>query len=222
MKVYFISGLGADSRVFHHIHLPQGFEPVYLDWIKPLPNESLHAYACRLGDSIDDSQEFAIVGLSMGGMMAVEIAKLHRPVITVLISSVSCSAHLPFYFRIASRLRLHKLVPVSLLKSASFIKRFFTAEESEDKKLVRQLIRDTDPAFIRWAMHAVLQWDCKDFNGRYIHIHGSGDLILPPRFTKPTHIIRKAGHMMILTNAMEINKILEESLLEIISSTDDK
>lgn len=212
MKVYFISGLGADSRVFHRIHLPQGFEPVYLDWIKPVPNESLHGYACRLGERIDHSEEFALVGLSMGGMMAVEIAKLQRPVVTVLISSVSCSAHLPFYFRIASTLRLHKVVPVSLLKSVSFIKRYFTAEQDEDKKLVRQLIRETDPAFLRWAMNAVLHWDCRDFTGRYVHIHGGGDFILPPRFTRPTHIIPKAGHMMILTNAMEINRILDEAL----------
>lgn len=213
MKVYFISGLGADSRVFHHIQLPPGFEAVHLDWIKPMQNESLHGYACRLGEQMDVSGEFALVGLSMGGMMAVEIAKLHRPVITVLLSSVSCSAHLPFYFRIASKLRLHKLVPIGLLKSASFIKRFFTAEENADKKLLRQLIRDTDPAFIRWALNAILHWDCKDFSGQYIHIHGSGDLILPPRYTQPTHIIHKAGHMMVLTKAMEINKILEESLL---------
>ena len=41
MKVYFVSGLAADKRVFKHIILPVGFETVYLDWITPLKNESL-------------------------------------------------------------------------------------------------------------------------------------------------------------------------------------
>lgn len=212
MKVYFISGLGADSRVFHHIQLPPGFEAVYLDWIKPKQNESLHGYATRLAERIDASDKFILVGLSMGGMMAVEIAKRYHPVMTILLSSVPCSPNLPFYFRVAGKLRLHKLVPVSLLKSASFIKRFFTVEKKEDKKLLRQLIYDTDPAFIRWALNAILHWDCKDFNGHYIHIHGSTDMILPIRFAKPTHVIAKAGHMMVLTKAGEINGILQETL----------
>jgi pimeloyl-ACP methyl ester carboxylesterase len=212
VKVYFISGLGADGRVFHHIQLPQGFAPVFLDWNKPMENESLHDYAVRLAEKIDTSEKFALVGLSMGGMMAVEIAKLYQPVVTILLSSVPCSAHLPFYFRAASKVRLHKMVPISLLKSASFIKRLFTAEKDEDKKLVRQLIRETDPAFIRWALNAILHWHCEDFTGHYIHIHGSGDLILPARYTKPTHLIPKAGHMMVLTQATEINKILEKAL----------
>jgi pimeloyl-ACP methyl ester carboxylesterase len=212
VKVYFISGLGADSRIFRHIQLPQGFEAVYLDWISPGPNESLHDYACRLSERIDTSEKFVLAGLSMGGMMAVEIAKLHQPALTILLSSVSCSAHLPFYFRVAATLRLQKLVPVSLLKSASFIKRFFTTEKDEDKKLIRQLIRETDSAFIRWALNAILHWDCKDFSGQYIHIHGTADLILPPRFTRPTHLIPKAGHMMVMTRAREINLILQDVL----------
>ena len=95
---------------------------------------------------------------------------------------------------------------------SSFIKRFFTVEKNEDKKLLRQLIYDTDPAFIRWALNAILHWDCKDFNGHYIHIHGSTDMILPIRFAKPTHVIAKAGHMMVLTKAGEINGILQETL----------
>ncbi|RYD69520.1 MAG: hypothetical protein EOP53_27030, partial [Sphingobacteriales bacterium] len=65
MKVYFISGLAADCRVFKRIQLPAGFESVYLDWIPPLPNESLQSYAMRMAESIDTNEPFALVGLSM-------------------------------------------------------------------------------------------------------------------------------------------------------------
>jgi pimeloyl-ACP methyl ester carboxylesterase len=218
VKVYFISGLGADSRVFRHIQLPPGFEAAYLDWVKPDKNESLHNYAMRLAERIDTKEQFIIVGLSMGGMMAVEISKLYHPLTTILLSSVPCSAHLPFYYRAAAKLRLHRIVPISVLKSASFVKRFFTAEKDEDKKLLHQLIRDTDPAFIRWAINAILYWDCKDFSCRYIHIHGARDLILPVRYTRPTHVIQKAGHLMVMTKAMEINAILADALKNISTS----
>ena len=40
MKVYFVSGLAADSRVFKHIRVPAGFEMVHLEWLPPLANET--------------------------------------------------------------------------------------------------------------------------------------------------------------------------------------
>ena len=213
MKVYFIAGLGADCRVFHHIRLPEGFAAVYLNWIPPLKDESLHDYALRLASTIDTSEPFVVTGLSMGGMVAIEIAKEYRPVTTILISSVPCSNHLPGYYKTAGRLNLHRMVPVSMLKSASFIKRFFTAEKDEDKKLLRQMIQDADPAFISWALGAIVNWHCEYFDGPYVHIHGNRDFILPIRYTKPTHVISTAGHAMILTRSEEINNIVEETLL---------
>ena len=213
MKVYFIAGLGADCRVFHHIRLPEGFEAVYMDWIPPLKDESLHDYALRLSSTIDTSGPFAMAGLSMGGMVAIEIAKELHPVTTILISSVPCSKHLPGYYKAAGKLKLHRMVPVSMLKSASFIKRYFTAEKNEDKELLRQMILEADPGFITWAMGAIVNWQCEHFEGPYVHIHGNNDLILPVRYTKPTHVISTADHSMILTRPDEINNIIQETLL---------
>lgn len=213
MKVYFISGLGADSRVFHHIRLPEGYEAEFITWIQPRRNEPLHDYAMRLAGNIDRSKPFVLVGLSLGGMLATEIARNLNADLTILISSIPCAGHLPSYYRIAAKMRLHKLVPIGVLKSGSFLKRFFTKELSEDKQLIRQLIKETDPAFIRWALQAIVEWRGEIFQGRYVHIHGSGDEILPVRYTRPTHVIQKASHMMILTHAAEINRILREVLI---------
>lgn len=212
MKVYFISGLAADSRVFKYIQLPLHCEPVFLEWIRPEKNESLQNYSLRLAERIDANEKFAIIGLSMGGMMASEISCRLNPVNTILISSVPSSKHLPFYFKTAGALRLHKVVPISLVKSAAVVKRFFTAETNDDKKMIRQIIKESDNYFIRWAMGAILNWDHETFPSSYIHIHGTKDEVLPMRFTKPTHIINKAGHLMIMTNAKQINDILAEAL----------
>src|SRR5450432_3539489 len=101
MKVYFISGLAADSRVFKYIQLPAHCEAVFLEWITPIKNESLQNYSMRLAERIDMNEPFSIIGLSMGGMMASEIACRLSPAATILISSVPSSKHLPFYFKIA-------------------------------------------------------------------------------------------------------------------------
>jgi pimeloyl-ACP methyl ester carboxylesterase len=212
VKVYFISGLAADRRIFKNICLPEGFEPVYLDWIQPQSSESLSGYALRLANKIDQSEKFVLVGMSMGGMIAVEIAKKLHPVLTILISSIPASKHLPPYFRLAARLYLHHLVTIRLMKVAAIAKRFFTTETKEDKEMLKTIIRESDPAFIKWALKAILQWDNAEVPEHLIHIHGSKDEILLIRFTQPTHVIAKAGHMMVMNKASEINEILAEVL----------
>jgi len=213
MRVYFISGLAADSRVFKHIRLPDGFEPVYLDWIPPLKDESLRAYALRLGEKIDRSEKFILVGLSMGGMIAVEIANHIPPVLTIIIASIPISTHLPSYFRIGARLYLHRLIPINLVKNAAIAKRLFTTETKEDKEMLKAIIRESDPAFIKWALTAILHWENQTVPEKLIHIHGSRDEILLVRYTKPTHTVQKAGHLMVMNRAEEINRILKEVLI---------
>lgn len=215
MKTYFISGMAADSRVFCHIRLPQGYEAVHLEWIKPEKNESLAAYALRLAQRIDTSEPFVLIGLSFGGMLASEIAKQYKPVMTILISSIPISSHLPGYFKVAAKLRLHRMVPVSLLKTAASMKRLFTRETNADKRLILQAIRESDASLIRWSMDAILKWKNDQAPAPCCHIHGTRDELLPIRYTNPTHAIKKGGHMLVLTDARMVNDILNRTLLVI-------
>lgn len=214
MKVYFIPGLAADKRVFRHIQLPRGFEAVYLDWISPQPEESLQAYALRLAGNIDTTEPFALVGLSFGGMLATEIAKQYQPVATILISSIPVSDQLPGYFRLAAKLQLHKIVPVSLIKSSAAAKRFFTREHSDDKKLLWQIIDESDTGLIRWSMNAILEWQNHTIPQPVWHIHGARDEVLPIRFTHPTHTVAKAGHLLVMTCPETVNAFLSDILLK--------
>ena len=212
MKVYFISGLGADKRVFKNILVPSHCEIIHLDWIPPHKKETLTAYSLRLAKKINVDEPFSLVGLSMGGMIAAEIARNHPPAQLVIISSVPSSEQLPVYFKWAAMVNLHKLVPVTLGKSASIMKRLFTAETKEDKKVLKQIIRESDKKFIRWSVNAILNWKTIELPPSYIHIHGSRDEVLPLRYTQPTHTINKGGHLMIMNRAEEINRILQEVL----------
>lgn len=217
MKAYFISGMAADSRVFCHIRLPEGYEAVHLEWIKPEKNESLASYAMRLAQRIDINEPFALIGLSFGGMLATEIAKQYKPAMTILISSIPVSSHLPGYFKVAAKLRLHKVVPITLLKGAATMKRLFTRETNADKRLILQAIRESDASLIRWSMDAILNWNNDQAPEPCCHIHGTRDELLPIRYTKPTHTIKKGGHMLVLTDAAMVNEILTGALLRTIA-----
>ncbi|HRD57844.1 MAG TPA: alpha/beta hydrolase [Ferruginibacter sp.] len=212
MKAYFISGLAADYRVFKHIVLPDGFDIVFLNWITPHKNESLAGYALRLSQKIDTEEPFVIVGLSMGGMMAVEISKILKPVTTILVSSTPVHNDLPQIFKLAYYSRLHKLVPIVFLKKMSLLKRDLIPDTKENKIILKQVIKDSDPQFIRWAMQAILTWKTKEKPSHYWHIHGSKDEILPIRNTRPTHIIHGGNHLMIMNRAGEINGMLKDIL----------
>jgi hypothetical protein len=87
-----------------------------------------------------------------------------------------------------------------------------TAESPEDKAIIRQMARDVDPAFIRWALKAIVKWDGGADLPITVHIHGTRDIILPSRYTRPSHIVPDGGHLMIFNRAEAISRILEKIL----------
>lgn len=208
MTAYFISGIGADYRMFTHIRPPEGYQVAYIHWIPPRKDESLGAYAFRLIDQIDTSEPFVLIGLSLGGIMAVEMAKRIAPQSTIIISSIPLSSHLPPYFRVAGKLGLGKVVPPALLKAATSIKHFLTMKTPDNRKIIQSVIWSGDDEFIHWALNAVLEWNNTEIPSPLYHVHGTRDEVFPIGFTHPTHIIPKAGHMFLLSQPEEINNLL--------------
>lgn len=208
MKVYFISGLAADGRVFRNIQLPEGCEPVYLDWISPLSKESLESYSRRMAAKINATEPFAIIGLSMGGMVASEICKYYQPANTVIISSVPVASQIPPHFKWAGKLKIHKLIPARLVKSAAVLKTLADSKMAEDRLVLKEMISSMDDDFISWAIDAIINWRNEKAPDAYVHIHGTLDRVLPMRYTRPTDLIAKGGHLMVMNRAREINQIL--------------
>lgn len=212
MKVYCISGIAADRRAFKHIRLPEGFESIFVDWIKPIRKELLHDYARRLSEIIDTGEPFILIGMSLGGIMASEIAITRKPRAIIIIGSVPVCSQLPSYYGWLRRLQIQKLFPGALYKFAAIAKHFFTKEAAEDKKDIYRMIRETDPAFIRWGINAVLHWTNEEKPEFLTHIHGTRDEVFPFSFTNPTHIIPKGDHMLVISHPDEVNAIIREAL----------
>ncbi len=212
IKAYFVSGLGGDRRLFASIELPEYVEPVYLDWIPALKQESLKEYAYRLGAAIPNQEPCILVGLSMGGMIVTELANIKNCQKLILISSTPTSNGLPFWYRWAGGIKAEKWVPLSFIKAGSLLKRFFSTESGNEKELLRDMIRNTKAEHLRWSMSAIIHWKQSEFPQSIVHIHGSKDRIIPIRLLRPTHVIPGAGHLMILQQSERINEILEAEL----------
>jgi pimeloyl-ACP methyl ester carboxylesterase len=213
LKAYFISGLGADRKAFQKIKLPAGFDPVFLDWIAPEKNESLRHYAFRFSRLIKNDDAFVLIGLSFGGMLASEIARIRQPLKTIIISSIGKASELPWYFKRAGKWGLHKAVPIKLLKAATLINRVVGAGTAEDKAVIYHYVHNADPSFIRWSLEAIIKWEQQERLPGLVHLHGDRDHLLPVKYTHPDYIIHNGGHLMVMNKAAEVNKILSEVLL---------
>ena len=206
-KIYILSGLGADERVFQLLDL-SAFDVVFIQWIRPLPKESIEDYAKRLLVQITTENPI-IIGLSFGGMMTVEISKLIPTQKIILISSAKGKAEIPFYFKILGQLRIDTLVPTVLLKQSNFIVNwFFGLETKLEKDLLLQILKDMDAVFLKWAIHQVLHWQNDFVPQNLTHIHGAADRLLPLRFVQADYILPNAGHFMVLKQHKEISELL--------------
>lgn len=213
MNVYFMSGLGADEHMFLKTTLPEGFEIHHLAWLKPLKNESFPAYARRLAEGIDESQPFLLVGLSLGGMMAIEMNKFLKPAYTILISSVTNREGLPFWFKLAGLTGIYRIVPNYFYHHRNFITAWLLgAQSKEDKVLLSKVMLNADPVFVKWAVPRILKWDNHYIPAKMKHIHGTADVILPYRPNKRTLPIQKGTHFMVYNRAGEVNQLLKEIL----------
>ena len=91
--VYCISGLGADERIFCKLDIP-GSTFHFIQWIQPETAEDIYAYAGRLKEQIVHDHP-VLMGVSFGGMMAIELAKIFPVDKVVLISSIKSANELP-------------------------------------------------------------------------------------------------------------------------------
>ena len=90
--------MGADKRVFTKLEL-KGYRQIHLDWLVPNNQESLTNYVKRLAVEIKDNNPI-VIGLSFGGIVAIEIAKQITVKKVILISSAKQSHEIPWYFKL--------------------------------------------------------------------------------------------------------------------------
>lgn len=203
-RIYFIPGLGADYRVFKGLK-DQGLEFEVLEFIPQRFGESLHHYALRMAEGIDHSQPYILGGMSLGGMLAVEIAKVHDPSLVIMISSVTTSREFPFYLQSFRYLPIHRILPAKVIKAMAPKSR---PKDPEVRALLRGQRKDADPEFVKWAVHAVVNWRNREVPEQLIRLHGKRDLLFPGILCGPRIKVPKGTHTMVLSQARVVHQTL--------------
>ncbi|NVK27171.1 MAG: alpha/beta hydrolase [Flavobacteriia bacterium] len=213
MRIYAFSGLGADKRVFDYLNLEHTLVPI--DWIAPLKNENLFSYANRISTTIDTSEEFALLGVSFGGLVAIEVAKIHPPSKLILISTIESYRDRRFVYNLPGISSLLKLVPKRFfIPPRRFIIRLFGAV---NKALLSDILRDTDPQFAKWATAQFLGWRNTEYLPISNRIHGTNDRVIPLASSRPggTYLIEGGEHFMIVDKAPEVSEIINKIMNDI-------
>lgn len=213
MTAYFISGLGADKRIFQKLQLPAEISVVHLDWIEPIQGETMLEYCRRFASGIDTSEGFVLVGLSFGGMIATELSQVLHPRQTIIISSAGSRRELPWYFGLARVLRLDALVSSSRIKKPNVLTNWILgAKTKEERLLLAQILKDTSPSFLKWAIRSILGWNREEKPAGVFQIHGSRDKLLPARYVKADINIPGGEHLMVYSLGGKISELLADRL----------
>ena len=208
-KLFLFSGLGADKRVFDFLDLSD-YSVYHIRWITPIPKESMGDYAQRILPQITEESPI-LMGVSFGGMIALEIAKLIPVEKIILISSARSSNAIPSYFKLVAKLRIQKLIPPGALKKPNEMTYwFFGVTTKEHKALLASIMKDTDEIFFMWALETITLWKNNTPTNHVIQIHGTKDRILS--LQSADYLVEGGGHLMIVTRANEISVILKNVL----------
>jgi surfactin synthase thioesterase subunit len=216
---YFIPGMGTDYRIFEGLEFDSTvLRKETIKWVDYESCDGLSDYAKELTFQIDTTKEFILVGVSMGGMLAVEMLEFVTPKQLILISSAKSNSEIPKKYKWARYSGAYKLITDNQLKRISNSKSAFKdVKDTSDVELYQDMLLTCGADFLKWQIRAITSWERSEtaFSVPVYHIHGGRDKILPIRKIKYDCLIQNGTHKMIVN----YRKRIESLILEIIKTT---
>lgn len=209
MKIIAISGLGADERVFQYLTLD--YEIVPIKWLLPKNKEPIADYTKRLITHyhLDQEENSIILGVSFGGLIAVEMSKQLQPKCTVQISSVETRDDLPWLIKGIGKTKLIEWIPEWMFTPPKTVMHVLFG--TSQKELLNAILDDTDVRFTKWALCELMHWTNEIPMKKGIKISGTKDKLLPPKGSD-TILIEGGEHFMIVDRAEEISSIINHHI----------
>jgi hypothetical protein len=216
MKIYQVSGLGANQFAFKYLKFDPNFEVEFLPWIQPEPHESLDHYAQRMAENIQTDEDFILMGLSFGGLIVQEMNRFLDPKLNILISTIKDRSELPRFMRLSATTHAHKLIPPSFLSSDKGLSyAFFRKLYSSKMPDLQEFFEYRDPEYLKWSIDQIVNWKNHVDLKPYLHLHGDKDIVFPFSLIHDAIRIEGGNHLMVLHKARKISQIINERLREI-------
>lgn len=206
--------MGADERLFEaQRHHGLDFDVPVLT--TPGRRDTLADYAARIRDQLRLTAPCVVGGVSFGGMLACELARLTGARCALLIASCPNRSGVPAHYR--SLEVLSRIIPDFVIRHrASVSGRVFAALEcitEEQKQTVMQMSRDVAVPQLRRVARMILEWRAPEVWPMPVHqIHGDSDRIIPLHRVQADEIVAGGGHLINMTHAGQVNAFIESRL----------
>ena len=196
-----LPGMGADARL--HARLRTRGPIRALDWPPFKPHWRLADYAAEIVQRAEIAPGALIGGTSMGGMVALEIARQVSVSRVLLISSCNAREQVAKIL-----LRLSPLAPLVPFEVAALTPR--VPGLRPHRREVVEMAHRADPSFLRWCFREIAAWRGYHGDRSFIRqIHGSADRVLPVRHQRPDTVVPGAGHLMVMTHARAVSAFID-------------
>jgi len=206
--VYLIPGQGSDGRLFQGITIEK-YDTVHIRYLLPEKYETLQHYAGRIAAQIDTSSPYSIVGVSLGGIIATELAEILSPESVIIISSAKCKQELPTRYKLFKVFPLYKIIGgKTIIRSAKIAQPLFEPTDKATQQHFKNMINQKDPYFMQRAVTWIVTWEREDYSEHIVHIHGTKDHTLPFKHVQADVAIERGTHLMTMTRSTEISNWL--------------
>ncbi|MES2679303.1 MAG: alpha/beta hydrolase [Bacteroidota bacterium] len=207
--IYAIPGLGTTKDLYSNISVAN-HEIKVLDWPVPEKDLSLESYALKFLDQIDQTKPVNLIGVSFGGMICSELAEKIKVNKLVLISSCKNRTEFPLLLKLVRVIPLYRAFSDSLIRAIAKTKRQFIGFEKSFEPTFVAMIDQMPQNYFSNCIAYILNWERRTNNSTPVHIHGTADRLLIHSKIKNYHPVKGGSHAMVLSDASEINVILNK------------
>jgi hypothetical protein len=207
LNYYLIPGMGANRRLYENYQLPGKIH--HLEWEYVEGAQTLADYARHAAQKIQTSNNI-IVGSSMGGMMAVELSRIVRPMLTILISAPTGRHQFPISLKMLDLLGIHRaLKPNALFKLSKLCDTFMGFKTTEQREMFYEMMQSNGPDFLHYSVRAVLGWkNTHSPDGAFVQIIGDRDTLFDCRKIPGSIVLQGSGHFSTFEKSAEICSII--------------
>ena len=211
IHVYLMPGMAASPSIFENIFLPPDrFEVHALDWFIPDRGISLEDYARKMCERVEHPDP-VLLGVSFGGILVQEMAKLIPVRKVLIVSSVKSKFELPKRMIFAKLTKVHKLLPTSLVNNVELLAKYAFGEPVAKRlHLYEKYLSLRDRYYLDWSIDKIVNWDQVTPPEGIIHIQGEKDTVFPIGNIKECVVVKNATHTMIIHRARWFNENLPD------------
>ncbi len=205
MKTIVLPGLGADSRMYPSPAYDALTNVDFVDWPAYTGEKTLGEVADSVISRYKIRPDMLIGGSSLGGMVAIEVAKIVGIEKVLLIGSATEPSYVnPTLKKLST---LAEITPIKLLQV------FIGKSHLSTMHVALSMFEQSNPDFVRAMCRAIFAWEGRGrYDGTLCQIHGSDDKVIFPPDTD-VQIIDGGGHVISMSHSRIVAEFLDKNII---------